>query len=225
MAAGKPARAAYRAGRRAVPPRRPTRRGKPQDGACPVPSAPPRQGAAEPGEANRPFSMSGGAQTHAPPETATALSEGELKVGVSRPISRVLSGGHLRDGHSSGAPLARRLEQPTRAAAGIEPGTLGASPERPRRPYSVLLPVGFAVPPPLPEARCALTAPFHPCRCGLPHAGGLISVALSLGSPPAAVSRHRQSLEPGLSSTARLWPQSRFARQRPSGRLTTGNKG
>ncbi len=34
---------------------------------------------------------------------------------------------------------------------------------RPRRSYSVLLPVGFAVPPPLPGARCALTAPFHPC--------------------------------------------------------------
>src|SRR5271169_5939141 len=34
----------------------------------------------------------------------------------------------------------------------------------PRRPYSVLLPVGFAMPPALPPARCALTAPFHPCR-------------------------------------------------------------
>ena len=31
------------------------------------------------------------------------------------------------------------------------------------RPYSVLLPVGFTLPPPLPEARGALTAPFHPC--------------------------------------------------------------
>jgi len=31
-----------------------------------------------------------------------------------------------------------------------------------RRPYLVLLPVGFAVPLPLPVARCALTAPFHP---------------------------------------------------------------
>ncbi|SEH35087.1 hypothetical protein SAMN04244559_01705 [Magnetospirillum fulvum] len=30
------------------------------------------------------------------------------------------------------------------------------------RPYLVLLPVGFALPPPLPGARCALTAPFHP---------------------------------------------------------------
>src|SRR5215470_2425968 len=113
--------------------------------------------------------------------------------GVSRPISRVLSGGSpLRDGHSSGTPLARRLEQPTRAVAGIEPGPAWhpKAPNRPNRPYSVLLPVGFAVPPPLPETRCALTAPFHPYRHGgVPPCGGLFSVALSLGSPPAAVSR------------------------------------
>jgi hypothetical protein len=32
------------------------------------------------------------------------------------------------------------------------------------RPYLVLLPVGFTVPPPLPATRCALTAPFHPYR-------------------------------------------------------------
>ena len=30
--------------------------------------------------------------------------------------------------------------------------------------YSVLLPVGFAVPPLLPAARCAFTAPFRPYR-------------------------------------------------------------
>jgi len=30
--------------------------------------------------------------------------------------------------------------------------------------YLVLLPVGFAMPMPLPASRCALTAPFHPCR-------------------------------------------------------------
>jgi len=30
--------------------------------------------------------------------------------------------------------------------------------------YLVLLPVGFAVPMPLPASRCALTAPFHPYR-------------------------------------------------------------
>src|SRR5680860_563348 len=33
---------------------------------------------------------------------------------------------------------------------------------RPRYPYSVLLPVGFALPSLLPRTRCALTAPFHP---------------------------------------------------------------
>jgi hypothetical protein len=32
------------------------------------------------------------------------------------------------------------------------------------RSYLVLLPVGFSMPSPLPAARCALTAPFHPYR-------------------------------------------------------------
>jgi hypothetical protein len=39
---------------------------------------------------------------------------------------------------------------------------------RPRDPYLVLLPVGFAMPLPLPDARCALTAPFHPYLSPLP---------------------------------------------------------
>ncbi len=34
----------------------------------------------------------------------------------------------------------------------------------PRDPVPVLLQVGFAVPPSSPRGRCALTAPFHPCR-------------------------------------------------------------
>ncbi len=50
----------------------------------------------------------------------------------------------------------------------------------------------------LPRSRCALTAPFHPCHSR----GGLLSVALSLGSPPPDVIRHRVSMEPGLSSPA-----------------------
>ena len=33
------------------------------------------------------------------------------------------------------------------------------------------------------------------------HVGGLFSVALSLGAPPPGVTRHRVSVEPGLSST------------------------
>ena len=68
------------------------------------------------------------------------------------------------------------------------------------RPYSILLPAGFALPPPLPAARCALTAPFHPCpRRG---AGGLLSAALSLRSPSPGVTRRRIPVEPGLSSPA-----------------------
>ncbi len=35
--------------------------------------------------------------------------------------------------------------------------------------------------------RCALTAPFHPYR---ENRGGIFSVALALGSPPAAVSSY-----------------------------------
>ena len=70
------------------------------------------------------------------------------------------------DGHSSGTFVAERLARPTRAAA------RQARPAAPEivtrdaacRSYLVLLPVGFALPPPLPAARCALTAPFHPCR-------------------------------------------------------------
>jgi len=74
------------------------------------------------------------------------------------------------------------------------------------RSYSVLLPVGFAMPSPLPTPRCALTAPFHPDpQIAAPsgpaiQAGGLLSVALSLGLPPPGVTRHRFTVEPGLSS-------------------------
>src|SRR5207248_10533789 len=80
------------------------------------------------------------------------------------------------------------------------------------RSYLVLLPVGFSLPPPSPAARCALTAPFHPCRPpGVPgRTGGVLSVALSLGSPPPGVTRHRTSVEPGLSSPrqALTWAES-----------------
>src|SRR5436190_7370037 len=50
-------------------------------------------------------------------------------------------------------------------------------------------------------------------RIGL---GGMFSVALSLGLPPPGVTRHRASVEPGLSS---LRPAARLSRERPSDRL------
>jgi hypothetical protein len=76
-----------------------------------------------------------------------------------------------QDGHSSRPRIAARLKRPTRsfhpraeavrglavtrraARAGIAPGLA---------PYLVLLRVGFAMPCPLLDRRCALTAPFHP---------------------------------------------------------------
>ena len=90
---------------------------------------------------------------------------------VSQPVSRVLDG--LRASHpQTRRPfhLGRRLpgassNLPGRPGLDIDPGIPRACARRtPHRPYSVLLPVGFTVPPALPPARCALTAPFHPCR-------------------------------------------------------------
>ncbi len=48
-------------------------------------------------------------------------------------------------------------------------------------------------------------------------AGGLLSVALSLGSPPPGVTRHRVSVEPGLSSPRRF----PCCERQPSDRLAT----
>lgn len=70
---------------------------------------------------------------------------------------------------------------------------------RARHPYSVLLQAGLAMPFPLPGPRWALTPPFHPYPGQV--RGGLLSVALSLGSPPAGVTRRLVAVEPGLSST------------------------
>ena len=104
-------------------------------------------------------------------------------------------------------------DRPERRREG-SPGILGSLRDA-CRSYLVLLPVGFSLPPPLPAARCALAAPFHPYRPpGVPgRVGGVLSVALSLGSPPPGVTRHRTSVEPGLSSPR----QERRAAIRPSG--------
>jgi hypothetical protein len=85
---------------------------------------------------------------------------------ASWPVSRVLSTPlplrtETLDDHSSGTSVAGCFTQPTRAAGRKKPRW----PKPTCCPYSVLLPVGFAVPLLLPVARCALAAPFHPCRC------------------------------------------------------------
>ena len=136
-----------------------------------------------------------------------------------RPVSRVLS--RPLAGPWMTIPLGRPLPDASRDLPGRrrrKPAWPAPVPkDRPAgRPYSVLLPVGFTMPLPLPAARCALTAPFHPYRRPrlTAGAGGLLSVALSLGSPPPGVTRHRVSVEPGLSS-----PRPRRVEERPSSRL------
>jgi len=117
------------------------------------------------------------------------------------------------------------LDRPSRDGSRDLPGPLGPTTALPslrkaHGPYSVLLLAGLAMPSLLPGTRCALTAPFHPY---LPSsrrtwAGGLLSVALSLGSPPAGVTRRHVVVEPGLSSTPLREP-------RPPGRLVRAESG
>src|SRR5262249_24588127 len=61
-------------------------------------------------------------------------------------------------------PLGRRLPGASSNLPGRPDPDTDPEDRSSRRPYSVLLPVGFALPLPLPATRCALTAPFHPCR-------------------------------------------------------------
>ena len=103
-----------------------------------------------------------------------------------------------------------------------------SKPENVRRPKSeppprraasqllfVLAPGGVYRAAASPRRRCALTAPFHPCLCLRSRAaiGGLLSVALSMGSHPPAVSRHPALRCPDF-------PQA--FRPRPSVRLCQG---
>ena len=62
--------------------------------------------------------------------------------------------GSVVDNHSSGTNVTACLKQPTRSQRG----------SRHLETYLVLLRVGFTLPPALPQARCALTAPFQPYR-------------------------------------------------------------
>ena len=110
-----------------------------------------------------------------------------------------------RDGHSSGTPVARRLKQPTRTAgSGHRPRDCTACAEQPRT-----VPIRSCSRWGLPcRRRCRWRGALLPHRFTLtvpiPKGGngGLFSVALSLGSHPPDVIRHRLSTEPGLSSPA-----------------------
>ncbi len=125
------------------------------------------------------------------------------------PISRVLSP-FPGDGHSSRAPVAKRLNA----------AYPGGGPET-RLPAEAGAPPLFGL---APGGVCRATAvaggavrsyrTLSPLPADLTRrAGGLLSVALSLGSPPPGVTRHRVSVEPGLSSPRAM------RERRPSGRL------
>src|SRR5205807_7726601 len=87
-------------------------------------------------------------------------------------------------------------------------------------PYLALLQVGFAVPALLPEPRCALTAPFHPCRSKAACANLRTWAVCSLLHFPWA--RAPQGLPGTRSAGARtfLHPRHCWQRQRLPGRLS-----
>jgi hypothetical protein len=89
------------------------------------------------------------------------------------------------------------------------------------RSYLVLLPVGFSLPPPLPAARCALTAPFHPCRPpGMPETGWRCTFC---GTFPGVAPAGRYPA-PYLRG-ARTFLSPHNGGERPSGRLAFTNLG
>jgi len=108
--------------------------------------------------------------------------------------------GSVLDNHSSGMHVAMHLERPTREharAARCRPEQAPVDPF----PYLALLRAGFAVPRLLPDARCALTAPFHPYQ---PRANpGLRRFAFCCtfrGLAPPRRYLAPYPMEPGLSS-------------------------
>lgn len=87
--------------------------------------------------------------------------------------------------HSSRPGLAAWLKQPTRAALGRDPWRETRLPDI-RREAPIRSCSGWGLPcrGRCRRARCALAAPFHPCRTRLLGRGGLFSVALSLAPGP-----------------------------------------
>ena len=132
------------------------------------------------------------------------MTKRSLSSNARGPISRVLSTmSPWMGGHSSRRRIAPSLKQPTRAVS----AETGLAAKAARRPYSVLLPVGFTVPPCVAAGavRSYRTLSISPDRSLRAEAlGDLLSVALSLGSLQPAVSRHRHFVEPGLSSPWKL---------------------
>ena len=83
--------------------------------------------------------------------------------------------------------------------------------------YSALLRVGFAMRPLLPAARCALTAPFHPCLCPLGgHRRSALCGTFRRLTPPGRYPAPCP-VELGLSSSGRTRQRSSLVRSASSG--------
>ncbi len=168
----------------------------------------------------------GQARTRAESARAAGLDEGSGTGGARRPVSRVLYPPWLR------RAMAIHLGRPLPDASRDRPGRRRGKPAwrrkaTPCHPYLVLLPVGFTVPFPSPGTRCALTAPFHPCRRTAnrgAHGPGPAVCFLwhcPWGRPRRALPGTVFSVEPGLSSPARPSRRAEHARAaiRPSGTI------
>src|SRR5258705_6100422 len=75
------------------------------------------------------------------------------------------------------------LAPPSLAESSDLPGDFGRA-VRMTSPYWVLLRAGFCLPPVLPRARCALTAPFHPYLIAGPDKARPTYVGRTLLGPP-----------------------------------------
>ena len=120
--------------------------------------------------------------------SSTAMQRIEVNVEMvaSRPVGGVLSARYGRGDHPS--------KRPTR---GLPRKGLDGQPMSSVWPCSKW---GLPSRPGHPDRWCALTAPFHPCLCPAENRtiGGLLSVALSFGSPRLAVSQHFALWSPDL---------------------------
>ena len=103
------------------------------------------------------------------------------KIGFGRAVSRILSSPGLRrngENHLSQQPVPETCFAFAKRGAG-----------RSSVSYLALHPMGFSVPRRLPGERWSLTPPFHPYPRLLRDAGGLFSVALSVGTPHGVTAR------------------------------------
>src|SRR5919198_5919235 len=92
------------------------------------------------------------------------------------------------DDHSSSVAIAGDVKRPTRRRRTGHPCLPGAS-SAGSPSYLVLLRAGFCLPPVLPRARCALTAPFHPYFDGDPQRVAIGAVCFLCHCPSSCPDR------------------------------------